>query len=121
MKEFRGTPGDWKLRVMPDGEPFIEAPKVKPTAGYNIEVFGGEDGNYPKEMRNADFALGAAAKKLLFASINILPQLQRLALSFPEIALGVYDIEQAVEEALTEIPKPNEVKSSFDNLLDNLS
>lgn len=64
MRQFNGTPGKWEIVQFPDGEPFIRAPRVLPTAHYDIEVYGATDGNYPEEMRKADIVLGAHAKEM---------------------------------------------------------
>src|ERR1700749_686867 len=75
------TPGPWKVRYLrPDEEEpdfFVEAPKINPKAGYNIEIMGSEDGpNYKYEERQADAHLIAAApdmfKVLEALSTNLL-------------------------------------------------
>jgi hypothetical protein len=101
MKQFKGTPGEWIIRTMPDGSPFIEAPKVLPTAGYNIEVFGAEDANYPEAMRRADFMLGAAAKDLLQAALNFCEKVETGRAKSVE---SYQEFKAAIEKALQEPP-----------------
>lgn len=117
--KFNGTPGEWKIRVMSDGYPFIWAPRVKETAGYDIEVFGDRDGNnYPDEMMKADFMLGAASKELLFAAIDFLEKVE----SGKSKSTDSYNkFKNAVGKALTVCPEYVGQKSLIDSLKESLN
>lgn len=83
---FKGTPGKWKVRYFPDGSDFfVEAANNNmPQLGYGIEIlqddFGDHNG-YPKEQRDADAHLIAAAPELLEALQEAMRRLNSMALS----------------------------------------
>lgn len=57
------TPGPWRVRKLPDGNPFVDAPSVTIAIGigYHREIL--EDEHYPEKL--ADATLIAAAPELL--------------------------------------------------------
>lgn len=88
------TPGEWKVRFVhssnvDDGECdfFVQAPKVDPKMGYDIEIMQDDFGDgtgYPRKQKLADARLIAAAPDLLKALLVAVNQLRMMSIAASE-------------------------------------
>lgn len=55
----RATPGTWFIREAPRGNGFfIQAPRINPEDGYDIEILGEDDTQYPTRRADAESIVG---------------------------------------------------------------
>ena len=114
---MKHTPGPWTIRFMnreniEDGF-FIQAPRLKPTHPYDIEILGEDTGGdmYTKEQRYADAVLTVQAPNMLALLKKISTQLdeyQKGNHNAPSFVGLLSEVDELITEAENTTPPPVE-------------
>jgi hypothetical protein len=102
------TPGVWFVRHSKNQENlfFVQAPRIKPTDPYDVEVLGDDTALYPTKLADARFI--AMAHEMMPRLLEAVAALERCAVLFdealPKFSWGASFLDADAVRLLNEVP-----------------